>query len=128
MENREIFMDTDEMEKKAGSWEDAEEDAAGEEERSMYVRFNRPFLFEEESYEGIDLSGLENLTARDLGEIEKRFYRLGITSLNSETTVSYARITSQRATGMPIEFFDQLPAREMLKVKKAVVNFFFISE
>lgn len=128
MENRETFMDTDVMEKKAGSWEDGEEDAANEEERSLYVRFNRPFLFEEENYDGIDLSGMENLTAKDLGEIEKRFYRLGITSLNSETTVSYAKIAAQRATGMPIEFFDQMPAREMLKVKKAVVNFFFISE
>lgn len=127
MESRETFMNTDEMEKKAGSWED-EENAADEEERSLYVRFSRPFLFEEESYDGIDLSGMENLTARDLGEIEKRFYRLGITSLNSETTVSYAKIAAQRATGMPIEFFDQMPAREMLKVKKAVVNFFFISE
>ncbi len=94
-------------------------------EIGKYVKFAKPYVFEEDTYEGIDMSCLENLSAADLGEIEKRYYKLGIMSFNPENTASYAKIVVQKASGLPIEFFDQLPLKEMLKIRSRVVNFFY---
>ena len=64
----------------------------------LYVRFRKPYVFEEDTYRGIDLSGLERLSANDIIEIEKRFYRLGITSVNPENTVAYAKVVASSST------------------------------
>ena len=95
------------------------------EDIEMYVTFSKPYVFEDDTYEGLDMSCLDKLTAQDLGEIEKKFYKLGVPSFNPENTASYAKIVAQKATGLPIEFFDQLPIKEMLKIKSRVVNFFY---
>ena len=47
-------------------------------EIDMYVKFRKPYVFEDDVYEGIDLLCLEDLSTRDMLEIEKRFYKLGI--------------------------------------------------
>lgn len=94
-------------------------------EIGKYVKFAKPYVFEEDTYEGIDMSCLENLSAADLGEIEKRYYKLGIMSFNPENTASYAKIVAQKASGLPIEFFDQLPIKEMFKIRSRIVNFFY---
>lgn len=96
-----------------------------EESLDMYVKFSKPYTFEDDTYDGLDMSCLENLTTRDLADIEKKFYRQGITSMTPENTVTYAKIVAQKATGLPIEFFEQLPLREMMKIKSRVVNFFY---
>lgn len=96
-----------------------------EESFDMYVKFSKPYIFEDDTYDGLDMSCLENLTTRDLADIEKKFYRQGITSMTPENTVTYAKIVAQKATGLPIEFFEQLPLREMMKIKSRVVNFFY---
>lgn len=96
-----------------------------EESLDMYVKFSKPYIFEDDTYDGLDMSCLENLTTRDLADIEKKFYRQGITSMTPENTVTYAKIVAQKATGLPIEFFEQLPLREMMKIKSRVVNFFY---
>ena len=91
----------------------------------MYVKFSKPYVFEDDTYNGIDMSCLENLTTDDLTEIEKKFYKQGIASFNPENTAVYAKIVAWKATGLPIEFFNQLPVRDMLKIKSRVVNFFY---
>ncbi len=96
-----------------------------EESLDMYVKFSKPYTFEDDTYDGLDMSCLENLTTRDLADIEKKFYRQGITSMTPENTVTYAKIVAQKVTGLPIEFFEQLPLREMMKIKSRVVNFFY---
>ena len=130
MEGMENIMDKDDrMEMEEGKEmvpvRGTTEDDGEEEMLDLYVKFRNPVPFEDDTYNGIDLSGMENLTSRDLVEIEKRFYRTGVVSFNPENTATYARIVAQNATGMPIEFFEQLPVRDMLAVKKAVVSFFY---
>ncbi len=94
-------------------------------ERSRYIKFKKPFQWEDDTYNGLDLSGLEALTAKDLEGIERKFYRMGITSFNPENTVTYAKVVAQVATGMPAEFFEQLPVPEIMEIKRAVISFFF---
>jgi len=97
----------------------------GDDEIDLYVKFKKPYVWEDDTYEGIDLSCLEDLSTTDLSAIEKKYYKLGIASFNPETTAAYAKVTAQKATGLPIEFFDQLPMREMLKIKNRVISFFY---
>lgn len=105
---------------------DSGEESEGEsDDLDMYVKFSKPYVFEDDTYNGIDMSCLENLTTDDLTEIEKKFYKQGIASFNPENTAVYAKIVAWKATGLPIEFFDQLPVRDMLKIKSRVVNFFY---
>ena len=95
------------------------------EKLESFVHFSKPYVWEDDTYTGIDLSCLENLTTRDLSDIEKKFYKQGVASFNPENTATYAKIVAQKATGLPIEFFEQLPINEMLKIKSRVVNFFY---
>ena len=105
---------------------DSGEESEGEsDDLDMYVKFSKPYVFEDDTYNGIDMSCLENLTTDDLTEIEKKFYKQGIASFNPENTAVYAKIVAWKATGLPIEFFNQLPVRDMLKIKSRVVNFFY---
>ncbi len=103
--------------------DDSGEDGTGE--AGMYVKFSKPYVFEDDTYEGIDMSDLEKLTADDLTDIEKKFYKLSIASFNPENTATYAKIVAWKATGLPIEFFNQLPIKDMMKIKSRVVNFFY---
>lgn len=101
------------------------EETDGTDEIDMYVKFSKPYIFEDEEYDGLDMSCLEKLTMNDLTAIEKSYYRLGITAITPENTATYAKIAAQRAAGLPIEFFNQLPLREMMKIKSRVVSFFY---
>ena len=115
-----VSMEAKKTEVAAENAEDADDP-----EIDMYVKFSKPYRFEDETYEGIDMSCLDNLNSRDLGDIEKKFYKQGVASFNPENTATYAKIVAQRATGLPIEFFEQLPIKDMLKIKSRVVNFFY---
>lgn len=96
-----------------------------DEELDMYVKFSKPYYFEDEVFEGLDLSGLSNLKASDLNDIEKKYYKTGVASFTPENTTTYAMIVAQKVTGLPVEFFQQLPIKYMYKVKNRVVNFFY---
>lgn len=100
-------------------------DEGNDDSVDMYVKFSKPYIFEDDTYKGLDMSCLENLTTGDLMTIEKSYYKLGITAITPENTVAYAKIAAQKATGLPIEFFNQLPVKEMMKIKSRVVNFFY---
>lgn len=114
------------MDMDMGEPQEAQGSAAGDgDEEGAYVKFSRPYVFEDETFEGIDVSCLEGLSARDIMEVEKRFYKLGIATVNPETTLAYAKIVLQKASGLPIEFFDDLPAKDMMQIKRKVVNFFY---
>lgn len=97
----------------------------GAEELDMCVKFSKPYYFEDEVFEGLDLSGLSNLKASDLNDIEKKYYKTGVASFTPENTTTYAMIVAQKVTGLPVEFFQQLPIKYMYKVKNRVVNFFY---
>jgi hypothetical protein len=101
------------------------QDNSMEDDTETFLRFSKPYQFEEDTYEGIDMSCLDSLTTKDLTDIEKKFYKTGVPSFNPENSATYAKIVIQKASGMPIEFFDQLPIKEMMRIKSQVVSFFY---
>lgn len=93
--------------------------------RKRLITFEKPYMFETKNYKDIDLSKLDDLTTDDLMTAERIYNRSGGTAINPETSLLYSVILAHLASDMPIEFFGKLPAKESLKIKKEVYNFFY---
>lgn len=89
------------MEKEAKKTEVAVEvlDKDGEVIENEYtVVFNKPYTFEGETYDKIDLSGLDNLTAADMIAANKILDRTGSFTFLPEMSLEYACIIAAKAT------------------------------
>ena len=85
-------------------------------------------LFEGKEYPEVDLSNLDNLTARDLMAIGRQVGRVqGGTVVAPELNPEYTVAIAARVASLPLEFFYGLPAREFVKVRGAVTGFLFAS-
>lgn len=88
------------------------------------VKFKKPYQFEGQEYQEIDLENLENLSTADLIQADGKFGESGQFAVMNEMTTGYSCILASKATGKPIEFFERLPAIEGVKVKRVVMGFF----
>ena len=95
------------------------------EDNPHYVKFRKPYLFEGNRYDGIDLSGLESLTAQDMLEGEKHLARNGVMTALPEMTMEYVCFMAVLGSNQPIEFFKNLPPKDAIKVKNRVTGFFY---
>lgn len=93
-----------------------------------YITFKKPFVWEDETYKGVDLSGLEDLSARDMIATQRMMERSGSINVLPEMSLEYACIFASKASGLPQEFFQSLPPREAIKVKNRVTSFFYGEE
>lgn len=98
-----------------------------EEERddSFLIVFNKPFVYEKESHTYIDLSGLEDLCAKDMIAVNKAIERGGTMNILPELSLEYACNICARATGKPVEFFEALPPKEAMKLKNRIMVFLY---
>ena len=87
------------------------------------ITFKNPYLFEGKEYKDIDLTGIESLTTKDLIDADKQFNASGQMAIMNEMTIGYACIVAAKGSNQPVEFFQNLPAAEGLKVKNKVMNF-----
>ena len=94
----------------------------------LVIKFRKPYEFDGESFKELDLHGLEDLRGRDLTAIEKAFNKTGVSSFVPESTTTYAKIVATKVTGLPAEYFEDLPVGEVEKIKNAVVGFFYKDE
>ena len=88
------------------------------------ITFAHPYTFEGKEYDGVDLSALDNMTTEQLIQCDRIFESSALKELN----VEYACIVAAEATGLPVEFFKGLPAREGARIKTKVGGYFFGSE
>ena len=127
--NREDFVSGDEIPFAHVSDEEANKlipaELVEDEDNFLKITFSKPYNFEGEIFSGIDLSGLEDIKGRQLTAIEKAFGKAGVVSSMPETTSTYAKIAASAATGLPAEFFEDLPGKEVRKIKSAVTRFFY---
>jgi hypothetical protein len=91
----------------------------------LILKFDKPYQFEKAEYTEIDLSGMESLTAKDLIAADKMFMQNGQVPLMSEMSLGYACIIAHKASQKPIEFFENFPARDAVKLKNMVTGFFY---
>lgn len=98
---------------------------ATDEANNYYIKFKKPYKWEDQTYDGVDLSGLEDLTARDMIASQRIMERSGSINVLPEMSLEYACIFASKASGLPVEFFQELPPREATKVKNRVTNFLY---
>lgn len=90
----------------------------------LIIKLKKPYTFEGETYNEINLEGLENLTGLDSEEVEKLHKQrnpafFGVLSLN----VDYQMLIAAKATDLPVEFFKSLPLQAYNAVSLAVMGF-----
>ena len=110
---------TDIIEAAHGDMEDSVEDGI------YIVRLNPPIIYEKKTYDRIDLTGLDNIRAADMIAVSRKLNRSGNVDFMQETSLEYAINIAHRATGLPLEFFDQLRPAAALRVKNAVTAFLY---
>lgn len=98
---------------------------AAEDQEDLVLRFKKPYTFEGETYTEVDLSGLEDLSAADLCKVGKMVKKDNGVDPIAEMSLPYAIYMAARVTGKPLEFFQQLPAREAVKLKNLVAGFLY---
>lgn len=96
-----------------------------EDQEDLVLRFQKPYSFEGETYTEVDLSGLEDLSAADLCKVGKMVKKIDGVDPIAEMSLPYAIYMAARVTGKPLEFFQQLPAREAVKLKNLVAGFLY---
>ena len=89
------------------------------------VKFSRSYSFEGKSYSEVDLSGMDNLTAKDMIEAEKYLFKTGTVSALPDQAVGYVCFIASKISDQPIEFFMGLSPRDMNRVKNKVTGFFY---
>lgn len=100
-------------------------DEAGD---GLAVSLRTPIRFEGELYEKIDLSGLHDIKAADMVAINRRLARSGNVDAMQELTLEYAMNMANIVTGLPLEFFEQLPPYAALALRGCVAGFLFRQE
>lgn len=107
---------------------DHEEVSIDVEDGPRLVTFKRPVTFENKVYNKVDLTGLENIKAADMIAVSRKMNRNGNVDFLQEMTLEYAVNLAAVATGLPIEFFEQLPPYAAMQVKNRVTSFLYRQE
>ena len=89
------------------------------------VKFSRSYSFEGKTYSEVDLSGMDDLTAKDMIEAEKYLFKTGTVSALPDQAVGYVCFIASKISDQPIEFFMGLSPRDMNRVKNKVTGFFY---
>lgn len=94
-------------------------------DNGKYVVLNRPIDFEGKHYEKLDFSGLDDLTGGDLKRIDRMYRRItrGTAAVTKELDLTYIQLVAAEATGLPVELFDELKAKDSTLVEVVVRNF-----
>lgn len=120
----------DKMEKEQGEVVVVEDSTvlSGTVENYWAIKLKNPITFEGTAYSEINLTGLENIKAADMVRINRQMTRNGSIAVTPELTLEYALNMANLATGLPLEFFDQLPPYAAIAVKERVVSFLYGKE
>lgn len=95
------------------------------EDNQYLITFKKTYTFEGTEYKEIDLAAIQDLKTKDLIEADKIFASRGQMAAMNEMNIGYACIIASKATQKPLEFFDNLPANEAIKLKNKVARFFY---
>lgn len=107
----------------------AAEETADDQDADLVLKFRKPYTYEGKEYTEVDLSGLEDATAKDLEAVgrilEKANKGKGVNPATMEMTMGYAQLLANRVTGLPVEFFKGLPAKDAMALKTTIVGFLY---
>lgn len=84
--------------------------------------FLEPYEFEGKTYDGLEFN-LDELKGSDISAVKKQFAAMGNYSPIPTTDSDFCALVLARLTKQPIEFFNDLPAREYCALTQKVSNF-----
>ena len=88
----------------------------------MKYTFKKPYEFEEVTYTEIEYD-LESLTGADISAAKRQYATAGNFSPMPTTDLDFCAFILAKATKQPIEFFNEMPARDYCAITQTVVNF-----
>ncbi len=89
------------------------------------IKLGKPYIFENQEYTEINLSGLDALMIKDAINAQRRLIDAQeiAAALLCETTTAFAREIAANASKMPIEFFKLMSRGAMRKVRAEIISF-----
>lgn len=84
--------------------------------------FSKPYEFEGETYESIEFD-LESLKGSDISAAKKTFSAAGGFSPLPATDSDFCALILARLTKKPVEFFNDMPAKDYCNLTQQVSNF-----
>ena len=102
-------------------------DAEDEDEGPLVLELTTPYTFGGVTYEKLDLHGLEGLKAGDLKRTTKLYMKLhpAANPATLESNLEFTFLIASRILAQPLEFFDELPARDAIALKTSIVGFLY---
>lgn len=102
-----------------------EENAMENKAEKLLLKLEKPIVFDEKEYKEIDLSGLQDLRAKDLIRARKMFLMGNdATDIYAERTIEFACCVANIVSGKPISLFENLYATDAWTLRNMVLNFF----
>ena len=94
-------------------------------DKSRYIiKLSHPYKYDDEEITELDMSGIENLTGRDMKKAQAIMTRHGNIATVLETNVEYLQLMAAAATHLEVEFIEELNTKDTTKVKNWVSNYF----
>lgn len=98
-----------------------------EKKPTLKLKLYDSFLFDGDEVKEIDLSGLYDMTTRDMLAVDEQMLRRGYTGANTEVTRMYAVLTAARINKKPWEWCENMRARDAVRLKNVVSGFFYMA-
>lgn len=89
------------------------------------IKFKEPYIFEGNTYTEIDLTSIQNVKATHMIKAQQLMEKLGLISVITEMSLPYACVLASLVTDQPIEFYNNLPGPEAIKLKNVITNFLY---
>lgn len=97
-----------------------------EEKLDNIIKLSRTYRLDGEEIDTIDLTKIEDLNAITMQKADNIYRKITKTPASMpETTYDYAIAVAHILTGYPVEFFRQISANDLTKIKLRVVNFLY---
>jgi hypothetical protein len=89
----------------------------------MHYDFVTPFEFEGKQYTGLDFD-LDKLKGSDIAAVKKQYAGAGNFAAIPTADSEFCAMILARVTKQPLEFFQELPAKDYCALTQRVSNFF----
>jgi hypothetical protein len=88
------------------------------------IKLSHPYKYDDEEISELDMSGIEDLTGRDIKKAQSIMTRHGNIATVLETNVEFLQLMAAAACGKEVEFIEELNAKDTTRVKNWVSGYF----
>ncbi|MDO5391033.1 MAG: hypothetical protein Q4F24_08120 [Eubacteriales bacterium] len=108
--------------------EAAEAGASAKPKEELIMKLHSPFHYAGEEIKELNLTGLYDLKAKDLVQIDDMVRRTGDDGSAPEMSKRYALLVTAKVMDKPFNFCYEMDARDAVRLKNVVAGFFYTLE